>query len=211
MSSLHTLDDNELVTELLAGDYDALTILFQRYSALVFRIARRMLRDDGEAEETVQQVFLDMYRAVAQFNPKKGSFKLWLLHFAYHRSINRKQHLQSQQFYNRKDLDETGLSADSSSSLQLCSPEIVRLVEELLATLKPAQRRTIELTFFHGFTAKEISLRTGESAPAVRHNLYRGLSNLRSALLARQQDRETAKEQRRIGQPDFYVADPRTL
>jgi len=75
----------------------------ERHSALVFRIARAILRDDGEAEETVQRVFLDVFRAVNQFNPARGSFKTWLLQYAYHRTINRREHLQANHFYNREE------------------------------------------------------------------------------------------------------------
>jgi hypothetical protein len=65
--------DEDLVADLLANEPDALTILFERHSALVFRIGRRILRNDAEAEDAVQQVFLDMFRAAEQFEPEKGA------------------------------------------------------------------------------------------------------------------------------------------
>jgi RNA polymerase sigma-70 factor (ECF subfamily) len=66
----------------MEGESDALTVLFERHSPLVFRIARRILRNDAEAEDTVQQVFLDVFRSAEQFEPEKGSFRFWLLMFA---------------------------------------------------------------------------------------------------------------------------------
>src|SRR5216684_3759674 len=105
-SRLRTLTDAELVAALASGCNDALAVLFERHSALVFRIARAILRDDGEAEETVQRVFLDVFKAMNQFNPDRGTFKTWLLQYAYHRSLNRREHLQANQFYNREELDE---------------------------------------------------------------------------------------------------------
>src|SRR5438309_11895331 len=83
-ANLETLNDKDLVAQLLAGHHDALTVLFERYSGIVFGIARRMLKDDGEAEETVQQVFFDMYRALDRFDASKASYKTWLLQYAYH-------------------------------------------------------------------------------------------------------------------------------
>jgi RNA polymerase sigma-70 factor (ECF subfamily) len=73
---------------------------------LSFRVARRILRNDGEAEETVQQVFLNVYRSIDQFDAQKGPFTTWLLQFAYHRAINRREHLVSKQFYDSEQLDE---------------------------------------------------------------------------------------------------------
>src|SRR6202050_3577766 len=186
-SRLRTLTDEDLVASLRMGCYDALAFLFERHSPLVFRIARAILRDDGEAEETVQRVFLDVFKAVNQFNPDRGTFKTWLLQYAYHRSIDRRQHLQSNRFYSRDKLDEL-MPAElfNGPGHLLCLPpqEVVFLVEQVLATLETRQRHVIELTYFEGLTAEEIASKTGDTASSVRHNLYRGLAKLRKVLLA---------------------------
>ena len=184
-SRLQTLSDEDLMAALRMGCNDALAVLFERHSALVFRIARAILHDDGEAEETVQRVFLDVFRAVNQFNPDRGSFKTWLLQYAYHRSINRRQHLQANRFYSRDELDEMApaeLFYGPGHLLCLLPQEVVCLVEQVLATLESRQRRVIELTYFEGLTAEEIARKTGDSVSSVRHNLYRGLAKLRNVL-----------------------------
>jgi RNA polymerase sigma-70 factor, ECF subfamily len=193
-SRLRTLTDEDLMQALRMGCNDALAVLFERHSPLVFRIARAILHDDGEAEETVQKVFLDIFRAVNQFNPERGNFKTWMLQYAYHRSIDRRQHLQSNRFYSRDELDELMPAElfDGPGHL-LCLPpqEVVCLVEQILATLEGRQRRVIELTYFEGLTAEEIATKTGDTASSVRHNLYRGLARLRSVL------QETSKANRK--------------
>jgi RNA polymerase sigma-70 factor (ECF subfamily) len=63
-------------------------------------------------------------------------------------------------------------------------PEMSLLVEQVLSTLQPRQRRTIELVYYEGLTAEEVSKRTGETVRVVRHNLYRGLEKLRKAFCA---------------------------
>ena len=98
--------DEELVADLLANEPDALTVLFERHGALVFRIARYILRNDAEAEDAVQQVFLDMFRAAEQFEPEKGSFKCWLLMFSYHRTFNCRRQLRTHRFYDSKSIEE---------------------------------------------------------------------------------------------------------
>jgi RNA polymerase sigma-70 factor (ECF subfamily) len=185
-SRLRALNDEDLMAALRIGCNDALAVLFERHSALVFRIARAILHDDGEAEETVQKVFLDIFRAANQFDPDRGSLKTWLLQYAYHRSIDRRQHLQSNRFYSRDELDDL-MPAEpfNGPGHLLCLPpqEVVCLVEQVLATLESRQRRVIELTYFEGLTAEEIATKTGDSASSVRHNLYRGLAKLRAILL----------------------------
>jgi len=198
-SRLRTLTDEDLMAALRMGCNDALAVLFERHSALVFRIARAILHDDGEAEETVQRVFLDVFRAVNQFNRDRGSFKTWLLQYAYHRSINRRQHLQANRFYSRDELNElmpAELFCEAGHLLCLLPQEVVCLVEQVLATLESRQRRVIELTYFEGLTAEEIAKKTGDSASSVRHNLYRGLAKLRNVL----QETSRAKEKTAAGQ-----------
>jgi hypothetical protein len=78
-----------------------------------------MLRDDGEAEETVQQVFFDVFRAVKQFDSRKGNFRTWLLQFAYHRSMNRREQLKSQRVYDWMELDEALPDAPTSPEMVL--------------------------------------------------------------------------------------------
>jgi RNA polymerase sigma-70 factor (ECF subfamily) len=149
-----------------------------------------MLRNSGEAEEVVQQVFLDTYKAIDQFDPQKASYKTWLFQYAYHRAMNRRRHLKSNGFYSSVQLNERELIAELYESagrlIQHLTPEeTAQVIRQLLRskTIHRKQRMAITLTFFHGYTAEEIAARTGETPAAVRHNLYRGLGKLREVLL----------------------------
>jgi RNA polymerase sigma-70 factor (ECF subfamily) len=208
LSHLRALSDIELGTALLNGCNDALAILFERYHRLVFHIARNIVKDDGEAEETVQQVFFDLFRAIKQFQPERGSFKTWLLQFAYHRSINRRQHLLSNGFYHAGELTDA-LPAQvldrTQRALPLETVETTHFISQILATLKPTQRRVIELTYFEGLTAEEIASKLGEKASNVRHSLYRGLSVLRHALLDASQAKERTVSRREKQQEGVFV------
>jgi RNA polymerase sigma-70 factor (ECF subfamily) len=173
--------DEQLMADLQAGEADRLTVLFERHGPLVFRIARRILRNDDEAEDTAQQVFLDVFRALRQFDPEKGSFKSWLLMFVYHRAFNARRHLRTTRFYDSDPIEE--LLPYEADRLQSPAPaETSILVEQALGLIQPRQRRAIELTYYEGLTANQISEVTGESIRVVRHNLYRGLAKLRLLL-----------------------------
>jgi RNA polymerase sigma-70 factor (ECF subfamily) len=188
--------DEELVADLLENEPDALTILFERHSALVFRIARKILRNDAEAEDAVQQVFLDMFRAAKQFDSEKSSFKSWLLMFTYHRTFNSRRQLRAHGFYDSdsfEDLPEE-LIQGAGCSLSFAPTEALILVEQVLSLIQPRQRRVIELTFYEGLTAEQASEVTGESVRVVRHNLYRGLERLRTVLCkSREEDQASEK------------------
>src|SRR5579863_9908581 len=177
------LSDEQLMACLQEGHSDALAVLFDRYQKLVLSIALRIVRDPGEAEDVTQTVFLDVYRAVAQFDPRKGSTKVWLMQYAYHRAINHRQRLQGREFYNNSELEEMDAQpAEAHATLGLSSPETKELVRKSMATLSEEQRSVIELASYEGLTMREIAERTGDSFANVRHHYYRGLQRLRSLI-----------------------------
>jgi RNA polymerase sigma-70 factor (ECF subfamily) len=178
------LSDEALAEHLQGGNAEALTVLFERHSPLLFGIARRILRNGAEAEDAVQQVFLDVFRSIQQFDPQKGEFKTWLLMFGYQRILNCRRTLVSNRFFETDTLDELppGLLPEPKCAAGYSPAESSILVEQVLNCLQPRQRRTIELIYYEGLTAEEVSTRTGETVRVVRHNLYRGLKKLRRVL-----------------------------
>jgi RNA polymerase sigma-70 factor (ECF subfamily) len=182
---LTRLADEKVMAHIQAGHDDALAVLFDRYHRLVLSVAFKILRDLGEAEDATQTVFLEIYRVAAQFDPSRGTTKVWLLQYAYHRSMNRRKYLKRRKFYDQQE----GGSAESDSvesaqpvsgGGQLVPQELRSLVREALRSLNAEQRRTLEMAYFEGMSLKEIAQRTGESFGNVRHHYYRGLSRLRS-------------------------------
>ena len=178
---LRKLDDVELMQYVTSGCTDAVSVLFDRYHRLVFSIAFRIVRDPGEAEDVVQTVFLDIFRAAANFDPCKGMFKVWVLQYAYHRALHRKRHLVANHFYRWTEL-ETALAIASRRAFSGDELEVTRLAEEILGKLRPRRRAIIEMTYYEGLTAEEIAVRLGESVHVIRHDLHRGLAALRAAL-----------------------------
>src|ERR1700730_16856605 len=85
--SLRSLSDEDLFQHLGHSDGDAVAILYERYRRLVFAVAFRVLRDRGEAEDVVQNVFVDVYKTTARFDPARGVARVWILQFAYPQSF----------------------------------------------------------------------------------------------------------------------------
>lgn len=176
---LQLLSDEQLMTCLQSGQNDALAVLFDRYERFVLSIARKIVRDSGEAEDVTQTVFLDIYRASGQFDPRKGTTKVWLMQYAYHRSLNRRQYLQARNFYSR-DCEESDTKSESAHPAGgLNSGESKAFIKQGLSSLPEKQRSVIQMSCFDGFTMEEIAQRMGDSFASVRHNYYRGLQKLR--------------------------------
>jgi RNA polymerase sigma-70 factor, ECF subfamily len=173
--------DCQLIGEFVRGQEDAATTLFHRYWSVVCRIARRIIGDDGEAEETTQQVFLEVFRNISQFDPGKGEFRAWLFSKTKYRAINRREHLETRRFYSSTEVDEGGVLPDvSDSTLQLSRQEVTFLIGQLLSKLPAEQNEVIRLVYFEGLTTKEAATRTGKTVRAVRYSLSKACKLLRT-------------------------------
>lgn len=179
---LGRLSDESVMAHLQAGHADALAILFDRYHRLVLSIAMKILRDVGEAEDLMQSVFLEIYKCAAQFDAAKGTTKVWILQYAYHRGMNRRQHLNVRNFYKNSDIADAQNDLLVGEMFSFADQETKRLVKEALGTLNDAQSRVLRLAYFEGLSLKEIADHTGENVGNVRHHYYRGLSRLRAVV-----------------------------
>lgn len=180
LAELARLTDEQLMIHLKNGCNDALAVLFTRYNRLVLSIALRIVRDPGEAEDVMQAVFLEIFRAVGQFDPAKGTTKVWLLQYAYHRAFNRRQYLSARNFYNEDlgDVLRENLAERVTAIGNFEAPELKLLIKQGLKSLSKPQRHVIELSNYDGLSMKEIAEKTGESLSNVRHHYYRGLEKL---------------------------------
>ena len=186
---LRSSSDEELMRSLRSGQHDALAVIVDRYQRLVWSVAQKIVHDEGEAEDVVQIVFLELFRKKELFDPRRGTLKVWLLQLAYTRSINRRYHLQRRQFYNQVELEEEEIARFSpeESLLHLNIGETDRLVRQLLDTLNPSQKAAIQLIAFNGMTFQELAARMGESVANAKHHYYRGMMRLRECLSSSQQ------------------------
>ena len=185
------LTSEYLIARLRQGHADALPVLFDRFHRLVLNIALKIVRDPGEAEDVMQDVFFEIFNKAEQFDPAKGSAKTWILQYAYHRSLSRRQYLSLRSFYDRRQTTESEVA--QSNSLQvfwrgLTSQEWRRVIEQGLATLNENQRRTLVMVCFEGLLLSEVAERTKETLGNVRHHYYRGLAGLRTFLHASEAD-----------------------
>jgi RNA polymerase sigma-70 factor (ECF subfamily) len=171
--------DEEIMLALATGDHSAMTHLFRRYQGLVYSVALNIVGDSAEAEEVVQTVFFDIFRAANRYDNARGSARVWLLQFAYHRALHRRRHLSAQRFYLWESLD-TAAQMSRFHERKASLPELILMARQALGRLQPRQRAVVELTYYEGLTAEEISKRTKQTAHVVRHDLRRAFTAMRA-------------------------------
>jgi RNA polymerase sigma-70 factor, ECF subfamily len=183
------LSDRLLLEQVQQGDKEALGFLFRRHARAVRNVACRILRNEAEADDLVQEVFLFIFRKAALFDATQGAARSWIFQVAYHRAFDRRRYLNSRHFYSSQDLEETGRHLagprDELPFHELSMEGILgkQLTARFNARLTPEQRETIRLFFFEGYALKEISQLTGRSLVNVRSHYYRGLARLRKYVL----------------------------
>jgi len=181
--NLSAATDSVIAQELKQGNHEALAVAIDRYQRIVFAIAFRIVRDKGEAEDLVQVVFLEIFRKAKLFDSSKGTFKVWLLRYAYTRSMNRRDHLEYRRFYTTIELDEAGPLAIPNGNLfdgSLTVQEATRFIEQALDTLNPNQRKAVDSIALEGMTLEEAARFLGHSVAATRNYYYRGIMALRA-------------------------------
>ncbi len=201
--------------ELVRGNHDAISVILDRYHRLIFSVAVRILKSEIEAEDVVQNVLLNIFHNAGQYDAMRGTLKMWILQYAYSRSLNWRRGLENRRFYSEtelKELDPLRYATASPEGHRFSSEEASRLVEEGLAILNERQRKAIELVFFEGMTFPEAAEKAGETIPALRHNYYRALMKLRDFFRSLPpSERKAVIESRETVQLEARNLSPRTI
>jgi RNA polymerase sigma-70 factor (ECF subfamily) len=175
--------DEELLAFVQAGNRDALGVLFRRFARLVRSVSVRILRDEGESEDLVQELFLFIYRGATAYDSVKSSARSWIVQMTYRRAISRWRHLNARGHYKNSELD--GCVPGFAGSWTLAYDSSVEALlgreglKKVMADLTAEQLQTLRLHFCEGYTLAEIGRKLGQSVGNVRHHYYRGLEKLR--------------------------------
>lgn len=181
-SAFAHLSDEALVALVARADDDALAELYDRYAALAFGLARRVLRDAQLAEDAVQETFVAVWRSAARFSAQRSSARAWILMLTHRRSIDL---VRSNERRRTEHLPDEYDTADTTSPepgdlvwLRLQRERVTRV----LSLLPDQQRETIELAYFGGFTQSELADRLGQPLGTIKSRMHSGLSRLRELL-----------------------------
>jgi RNA polymerase sigma-70 factor (ECF subfamily) len=181
------IDDDTLIYRLRAGDREACRYLFKRFAHSVRNVGRRILKDDAEADDLVQEVFLYIHRKCAVFDSSKGSARSWVFQVAYTQALLRRRRLKSIGFY-ASGIADTSPKTEAGTSPGADYDQTVEGLfgrngwQRILESLTEEQRETLRLHFFEGYTFAEIAEKLGQSYANVRNHHYRGLEKLRKHL-----------------------------
>jgi len=182
------------MSRLRLGEQRAIAELFKRHSSCIYRVGKKMLRDSGEADDLVQEVFLYVYRKSELFDASKGPARSWIFQIAYTQALLRRRKLKSIGLYSSAIADELR-DAESRTDLPADYDKTVEGLfgrngwKKIVEDLTEDQRETLRLHFFEGYTFAEIAKKLGQTFANIRNHHYRGLEKLRKHLVENARDR----------------------
>src|ERR1700684_4169309 len=198
-ASRYSVDSIEIPDEVLMarvgdGEEEALACLFHRYARLVRAVGYKILRDDSEADDLLQDVFLFIHQKSAVFDSSRSSARSWIVAMASQRAIDRRRYLVSRHFYTQVDLEDV---RDELSSPGTMARRYENSIEEVLGriglrkvrgALSEIQRQTLGLHLFEGYSFEEIAVKLDQTRGNVKHHYFRGLEKLRKQIFSCKQE-----------------------
>jgi len=178
--------DVDLMLGIQSGDADALSQLYDRYNGIVKALILRIIRNETEADDLLQEVFMEIWNQAKNFSAKKGKPLGWMVTLTRRRAIDA---LRKKQAYNRA---EEGLKAQPEQQPdawvrnvtqdQIHRGDTRALMAKVISSLPEAQQQVIEFAFFQGMSQREIASHTNIPLGTVKTRLELGLKKIYDGL-----------------------------
>jgi RNA polymerase sigma-70 factor (ECF subfamily) len=178
-------DDLALLQRVARRDESAIGELYDRHGRVLYGLVLRIVRDAGDAEDVIQEVFLRVWEKGASYNPSLGSPMAWLVRIARNRAIDRVRARQSRPAMQPSDdIFEILLEGDEDLSPERAAraSEEQRAITGALGKLSPEQRTLIEAAFFLGYTQSELASAFKLPLGTVKTRIRTGLLAMREHL-----------------------------
>ena len=163
-----------------SGDQSAVQECLKSYGGLVWSLARRMMRNQEDAEDAVQEIFLDVWKNAERFDPAQASETTFVAMIARRRLIDKIRH--SQRRISADSIDDVLAEPSSRDDKVLETNVEAREAAKALDQIRPEQRQVLQLSIVHGLSHQEISEATGIPLGTVKTHARRGIIQVREIL-----------------------------
>ena len=172
-------DDAILLERVRNGEQDAMGEIFDRHGRMVYSAAWHILRDEGHAEDVMQEILFKVWQNPALFVPARGSLRGWLMRMARNRSIDvlRQRKLSV-------PVEEQRLASKGNLVLEAEQTNMVEKVRQAMKSLPEEQQQSVYLAFFEDLTHAEIAELTAQPLGTIKTRIRQALIRLRKALAA---------------------------
>ena len=174
-------DRDPLLARVAAGDQEAVSACLNEFGNLVWSLARRFTSSQADAEDAVQEIFIDLWSSAARYDSNKASETTFVAMLARRRLIDRVRKSKRQ-----PDMEELSAAADFQQPTlgpDIALQDDAKRAARLIRTLKPEQQQVIKLAVYEGHTHQSIADALQIPLGTVKTHLRRGLLKVREAML----------------------------
>lgn len=182
-------DDVQLLRQMAeTRDPEAFSQFYDRHARLVYSVAWRILRNDGDAEDVTQEVFMRVWEQAARYNPQQAPAGSWIVAIARNRAIDRIRSRGRREAKERplsedpQMMSVTPVAADPSPEEAVEAAESRQKIREALDSIPESQRQIIFLAYFEGLTHQEIASKLSEPLGTVKTRMRMGMLKLAELL-----------------------------
>jgi RNA polymerase sigma-70 factor, ECF subfamily len=185
-SSVETPDE-ALLARIAQQDRDAFTEFYDRHARILFSVAVRIVNDHAEAEEVLQEVFVQLWEKSQRYNSQLGKPLQWVLALARNKSIDRLRSLgRRSRFVAGITPEEAAAPAsDYTATEAAAGKERAELIRSAVQSLPADQRQAIEMAFLGGMTQQDIAASLKQPLGTIKARIRRGMLKLRDGLKGR--------------------------
>ena len=176
--------DEELMARIQARDDQAIAILYRRHTGLLRTVIGRILHNDGDVDDQLQEVFLEVWRQAAYYDAEKGRALGWIITLTRRRAIDK---LRKKQAYFRAQerlCAEPEPAPHHGADEEAAASDTADIFSRVLATLPVAQREALHHAYYRGLSQREIAAQTGIPLGTIKTRLELALRKVRTALTA---------------------------
>jgi RNA polymerase sigma-70 factor (ECF subfamily) len=181
--STDAADDRALLRGVAAGDNDALRQLYARHNTVLFALALKVLSDRAEAEDVLQEAFVQVWKTAGSFDEGRGKPIGWLIMLTRSRAIDRLRSRKTRSRVTESMARDTVKTSEARTPADEASAsEAQRAIRAVLKSLPAEQRSAIEMAYFGGLTQFEIAQQLGQPLGTVKTRIRTGLMRVRELL-----------------------------
>ena len=178
--------DVDLMRGIQWEDPDALSQLYDRYNGILKALILRVIHNEAEADDLLQEVFMEIWNQAKNYSAGKGKPLGWMVTLTRRRAIDalrkKQAYLRAGQRFQTEIEQQPDAWVENVTEKEICSGDIRLLMAKVIGSLPEAQQQAIELAFFQGMSQREIAANTNTPLGTVKTRLELGLKKIYDGL-----------------------------
>ncbi len=180
--------DEQLMTDIQGGNEDSLSTLYKRHTPLLRTVVSRVLHNEHDADDLMQEIFIEIWNRASSYDAKKGKALGWIVTLARRRAIDkvrrRQAYARAEERLRLEKENEPQGDRGHQTEDEANAADRAAVFQKLLATLPPAQQEALHLAFYCGLSQREIAAKTGIPLGTIKTRLELAVRKMRSGIMA---------------------------